>query len=454
MGETLEDGVDLGQVTGALQKAGIGVLDSNGKMREVGDIMEDLMGVWSQMDQTQKAAIATTLAGKYQLSRFEALMNRSDLYNTYKQSAQEGKDKGTLDVMNEKYAESLEGRLNKLQASFEGLFNDIFNTTDFNPLIDGLTTVVDLMNQFVNSIGGGATALTGLGAVATRVFSNSMAKGIVNSISNREATKKRKENQKSAIENGLKNNGIRDIQDPQVQELVGHLSSNLQYSGVLSNEQQEAYNQKVSATVELLNRAKDAEKELYEYTLMVNSANKEGGRLIDYNEEGIISTVGYYERMRDAEDSDEWVKKFNESMVNAEGIKQDRKKSIQLRNTASKHMNDEDFGLGYAKANLGRYDDKNWKELAFKKLEGSVGYLKSQAGKVSSPQLAQSINDLSVAFSQMRKDANLTEESLAGLEEKYKRIVDEAEKAASADARILENEKGRKADGERKSTIH
>jgi len=87
MGETLEDGVDLGQVTGALGKAGISALDSNGKMREVGDIMEDLMNVWGQMDQTQKAAIATTLAGKYQLSRFEALMNRSDLYNQYKQSA-------------------------------------------------------------------------------------------------------------------------------------------------------------------------------------------------------------------------------------------------------------------------------------------------------------------------------------------------------------------------------
>ena len=79
MGDTLEDGVDLGDVTSALSKVGISALDSNGKMRDVGNIMEDLMGVWSQMDQTQKAAIATTLAGKYQLTRFEALMNRSDL---------------------------------------------------------------------------------------------------------------------------------------------------------------------------------------------------------------------------------------------------------------------------------------------------------------------------------------------------------------------------------------
>ena len=48
MGDTLEDGVDLGDVTSASGKVGISALDSNGKMREVGNIMEDLMGVWNQ----------------------------------------------------------------------------------------------------------------------------------------------------------------------------------------------------------------------------------------------------------------------------------------------------------------------------------------------------------------------------------------------------------------------
>ena len=45
LGETLEDGVDLGQITSALEKVGVEVLDDAGKMRDVGSIMEDLMGV-------------------------------------------------------------------------------------------------------------------------------------------------------------------------------------------------------------------------------------------------------------------------------------------------------------------------------------------------------------------------------------------------------------------------
>lgn len=45
MGGTLEDGVDLGKVTSTLQAVGVQVLDAEGKMRKVGDIMEDLMDV-------------------------------------------------------------------------------------------------------------------------------------------------------------------------------------------------------------------------------------------------------------------------------------------------------------------------------------------------------------------------------------------------------------------------
>ncbi len=45
LGETLEDGVDLGKVTSELQKVGVQVLDQAGQMRNVGDILEDLMSV-------------------------------------------------------------------------------------------------------------------------------------------------------------------------------------------------------------------------------------------------------------------------------------------------------------------------------------------------------------------------------------------------------------------------
>jgi hypothetical protein len=43
LGDTLEDGVDLGQFAKALGKIGVDVLDVSGNMRNVGDIIEDTM---------------------------------------------------------------------------------------------------------------------------------------------------------------------------------------------------------------------------------------------------------------------------------------------------------------------------------------------------------------------------------------------------------------------------
>lgn len=184
MGETLDDGVTLGTVTGTLDKIGVQVLDEAGKMRDVGDIMEDLMDVWDTMDSTSKNSVATTLAGKYQLSRFEALMNSSDMYEEYKQSAQEGKDKGTLDVMNEKYTESLQGKLNKLQASAEGIINSLFNSSDFYGFIDGLSTALDLLGDFVDSLGDAQTIMLGIASIAGKAFKGQIAGGISNIMTN------------------------------------------------------------------------------------------------------------------------------------------------------------------------------------------------------------------------------------------------------------------------------
>ena len=239
MGDTLEDGVDLGDVTSALDKVGISALDSNGKMRDVGSIMEDLMGVWSQMDQTQKAAIATTLAGKYQLTRFEALMNRSDLYQQYKQSSEEGKEKGTLDLMNEKYVDSLEGRINKLQASVEGLFTNLFDTSDFSGLIDGLTTAVNLAGNLVDSLGSTSNLLTGIGSLGMKVFGNQIGRGITNFISNRKGEQQEKENaaEKQRVLTQIGANSEGNNLTPNQQAIVDFSSKTLGQRGVMSEDQ-------------------------------------------------------------------------------------------------------------------------------------------------------------------------------------------------------------------------
>lgn len=269
----MDDGVNLGQVTGALGQAGINALDSNGKMRDVGDIMEDLMDVWGQMDQTQKAAIATTLAGKYQLSRFEALMNRSDLYEQYKQSAQEGKDKGTLDVMNEKYLDSMEGKLNQLQATLEGAFNNIFESDDFYAAIDGMTNLVDLFSQLTDAIGGGDIALQAFGATALRIFSSQIGTQIGNGLQNLAVNRQKKDNAKT-VQNNLNALGFQDIENGRLTDLRDSMMRSLDLSAGANDEQRESLNRVNAQLVETKQAQITAEQELIDRTNALNLAYK------------------------------------------------------------------------------------------------------------------------------------------------------------------------------------
>ena len=61
-----------------------------------------------------------------------ALMDNSDMYEQYKDVTGSAAT-GTLDQMSQEYADSIEGRSAKLQASLEGLFSTIFNTDDIYP---------------------------------------------------------------------------------------------------------------------------------------------------------------------------------------------------------------------------------------------------------------------------------------------------------------------------------
>ena len=268
MGETLDDGVNLGQVTQQLEQVGVAVLDSEGKMRNVGDIMEDLMGVWSSMDTTQKAAVGATLAGKYQLSRFEALMNRSDLYTEYKDASMTAD--GEMGKMQDVYADSLEGRINKLQATLEGVFNDLFNSSDFYGMIDALTTVLDLTNQFVDAIGGGTTALTGLGAVATKVFSNNIASGLNNFISNRELDRQKQNNQQNAKlileDSGLSAYSARN------EDVLKYIQDGLNHAETMTDQQMESYNTNIERTLNLKNEELKTEQEILAAVSAVNAA--------------------------------------------------------------------------------------------------------------------------------------------------------------------------------------
>ena len=210
MGETVDGDVDLGKVTGTLNKIGVQVMDKMGNMRNVGDIMEDLMGVWQTLDDNAKKSAATTLAGKHQVDRFLALMNNPNMYEQYKGSSENAT--GTLDTMNEKYVNSIEGKTKQFQATVEGLLSELLNPDAMYPLIDTFKGFLEVVKELVKSLGGGQTILAGVAALFTRIFSKNIAQTVNNMQANAQIANVQKNNliaQKESLEAiGAKNSPL------------------------------------------------------------------------------------------------------------------------------------------------------------------------------------------------------------------------------------------------------
>lgn len=265
MGETLEDGVDLGTFSGQLKKVGIDVLDAEGNLRNLGDVLEELQGIWGTLSNGQQIALGTTLAGKYQLNPFMALMENADMYQEQLEMMQTSE--GALEEQQAIYMDSLAAKLQQLATAGEGVISHLFNPDDMKPGIDALTDLLNLVTSLIDSLGGLGPILTGIGGTMTKVFSNQIGQSLNNMITNNQRNSMRQTNVEAIVK---QMGGVGDIS--------GHDSSaqfveqNLNRQSQMSVEQQEAYNAALQQTITLENQViaakeqqKQAQEELTQY---------------------------------------------------------------------------------------------------------------------------------------------------------------------------------------------
>lgn len=172
---------------------GVGVelhtIGKNGEedVRPVNDILKDLSGRWFDLSDAQRQNIAVTVAGRYQLSRFLALMNNYEMAQKATNTAVFSQ--GSAMRENAEYLKSFEARINSLKNGFTEFSTAIGNavlSAGMMELIRGLTAlangavkVVDTfgalpvlmgvlamvmlkMGVFKNAVGGITTAMTAM----------------------------------------------------------------------------------------------------------------------------------------------------------------------------------------------------------------------------------------------------------------------------------------------------
>lgn len=192
-----EDGTTLGTYSGKLAELGIKVLDASGKLRNMGQVMEEIGSKWGTFSKEQQTYIAQTMAGQRQYTNLIALFdNYQDKYISALKTAQGAE--GTLNKQNKAYMEDINTKINQMTAATEKMWMNLINTDGFKGVIDDLTKVINKVDQLFQSIGGGKAVLNSIGVIATQLMSKTMASGINTFINNRVQSKEQKASLKQA----------------------------------------------------------------------------------------------------------------------------------------------------------------------------------------------------------------------------------------------------------------
>lgn len=179
-----EFGVSLGKVSSALDSVGVKILDINGEIRDMGEVIEEVGNKWNTGAWTnaEKQALAIALAGKRQYNNLLALFDNWDMYNKAVETSMSSQ--GTLQKQQDIYMESTAAHLQQMQAAWEGVKDSLLKPKDINPIIDAGEKIATTFETAIDTVGGLRGILAALGTVALQVFSSSLGKSVSGFVDN------------------------------------------------------------------------------------------------------------------------------------------------------------------------------------------------------------------------------------------------------------------------------
>lgn len=182
LGKTLDDGTDLNKYSTALHKVGIEIKDTDGQLKDMDVILDEMGTKWNTWSRDTQVALAQTVAGVRQYTQLMTLMNN---YDFYKENVERAKNsEGSLQEQADIYAESWDAAKDRVQASAEAIYKSLINDQFFIEFNNGISTLLDGVNGFIKGMGGVKGLLLSLGSIVTRVFSKQIAESFSNLIFN------------------------------------------------------------------------------------------------------------------------------------------------------------------------------------------------------------------------------------------------------------------------------
>lgn len=138
------DDLDFNKVDTALKSVGVSLKDTNGQFRDLDQVFLELSKKWSTLDRNTQRYVATIAAGSRQQSRFIAMMDNYD--RTVELMEMAANAEGKADEQFNKYADTMEYKLNQLGTTWEQFRVRLMDADMFKNAVDNVNELVKRIN--------------------------------------------------------------------------------------------------------------------------------------------------------------------------------------------------------------------------------------------------------------------------------------------------------------------
>ena len=132
-------------------------------MNDVGDILTTLAGKWEELNDTERNALATSIAGTRQRENFIALMENYGDAVDYTENALNSA--GTAEEKFGDYTEGIEAKIQTMKAMLEELATKVLNSSLIKDVIDGFSSGIQFLTNNLDHFARILQAIVAIGAV-------------------------------------------------------------------------------------------------------------------------------------------------------------------------------------------------------------------------------------------------------------------------------------------------
>ena len=176
LGKTLDDGTTLGKYSKALDAVGVSIKDSNGELRDMDRILDDIGGKWDTLNKDEQVALAQAVGGIRQYTQFIALMDNWDFMKENLETAKNAT--GELQNQADIFAESWEAARKNVKASAEGIYDSLIKDEFWIDLTNGFAGFLKIIENAIDSVGGLKGVLLGLAIILQKQFGERFRNGL------------------------------------------------------------------------------------------------------------------------------------------------------------------------------------------------------------------------------------------------------------------------------------